>query len=376
MSSKNKFNAILATAIAISLLSGCGFRRKKYENPITNDTSQPDKKLFDNAIVDLEKGRYDIARLKLNTLMNTYDTSEYLAKAKLAVADSWEREGGAGARAQAIAEYKDFRLFYPLMEEAAEAQEKICLIYYNLMMKPDRDSTQAQMANEECKTLLEQYPNSKFAPRTEQRIREIQEVLARGEFGVGSQYFKRGNFIAAANRLETSALHYPLFSQADESWWMVAQSYEKLGNAFRDRSANAYAQILRNYPLSPFADLAKKELARMEREIPEADPTALAHMKFEIENRTKTGMMHSFWGMFKTMPDMTMAAKSGTPSLAIFKPGIPVSVPGSTPELTGGPTPPTGTTGVSDVTIAPVTGGSALDNQPDARQNQQRPPQQ
>ena len=45
--------------------------------------------------------------------MNTYDTSEYLAKAKLAIADSWYQEGGAHGLAQAEAEYKDFILFYP-----------------------------------------------------------------------------------------------------------------------------------------------------------------------------------------------------------------------------------------------------------------------
>ena len=69
--------------------------------------------LFDKAMHDLEKGRYEVARLTLNTLINTYDTSEYLAKAKLAIADSWYREGGVHGMAQAEAEYKDFELFYP-----------------------------------------------------------------------------------------------------------------------------------------------------------------------------------------------------------------------------------------------------------------------
>src|SRR5207248_2325767 len=124
------------------------------------------------------KGRYTIARLTLNTLMNTYDTSEYMAKAKLAVADSWMREGSSTALAQAEAEYKDFELFYPNMEEAAEAQEKICEIHYKQMEKPDRDPHQAQRAEDECRNLLLQYPNSKFAPRAQQRLRNIQETLA------------------------------------------------------------------------------------------------------------------------------------------------------------------------------------------------------
>jgi outer membrane protein assembly factor BamD len=146
------------------LLGGCGLKRHPYENPITKDTQQPDKVLFDKAIHDMEHSRYEIARLTLQTLINTYDTSEYLAKAKLAIADSWFREGGAHGLAQAEAEYKDFILFYPQMEESAEAQEKICDIHYKQMDKSDRDEDHALKAQAECRQLLVQFPNSKFAP--------------------------------------------------------------------------------------------------------------------------------------------------------------------------------------------------------------------
>ena len=82
-----RYFAILAAVVV--LLTGCG--RKKYANPIAKDTQQPDKVLFDQAIKEIEKSRYDRGRLLLQTLMNTYDTSEYLAKAKLAIADAWFR---------------------------------------------------------------------------------------------------------------------------------------------------------------------------------------------------------------------------------------------------------------------------------------------
>ena len=108
----------LVVAAALALLSSC--IHKKYETPITKDTQQPDKVLFDKSMHDIEHGRYEVARIELNTLMNTYESSEYLAKAKLAIADSWFREGGANGMAQAEAEYKDFELFYPTMPEASE----------------------------------------------------------------------------------------------------------------------------------------------------------------------------------------------------------------------------------------------------------------
>ena len=205
---RNRIHPLAAAAALVALISAGGCRRHKYENPIVKDTQQPDKVLFDKAVNDIERGRYEVARLTLNTLINTYDTSEYLAKSKLAIADSWYREGGSHAWAQAEAEYKDFKLFYPTMPEAAESQEKVCLIHYKQMEKPDRDSQQALRAEDECRQLLVEYPNSKFAPQAQQMLRNIQEVLAQGEFKTGVFYRTKGSFPAAANRLQAMADQY------------------------------------------------------------------------------------------------------------------------------------------------------------------------
>src|ERR1700704_6564599 len=195
--SKSIFRSFILAAAVLSRLSTSCFRKKKYENPITKDTQQPDKVLFDKAIADIERSRFEVARLTLNTLMNTYDTSEYLAKAKLAIADSWYREAGSHGLAQAEAEYKDFILFYPTMEESAEAQEKVCMIHYKQMEKADRDTTQALRAEDECRNLLVQFPNSKFAPTAQQRLREVQEVIAEGEMRRGTFYHTKGSNPAA-----------------------------------------------------------------------------------------------------------------------------------------------------------------------------------
>src|SRR5580692_3202037 len=189
----------LVVVLMAGLLASCGFKRKKYDNPITKDTKQPDKVLFDRAIDDIEHSRYEIARITLNTLINTYDQSEFLAKAKLAVADSWYREGGSAGLAQAEAEYKDFILFYPAMEEAAESQQKICMIHYRQMEKSDRDANQALRAEDECRALITTFPNSTFVPATQQLLRNIQESLAEREFLVGAFYVKRGDNSAATS---------------------------------------------------------------------------------------------------------------------------------------------------------------------------------
>ena len=345
--------------LVLGLLSSCGFRRKKYENPITKDTDQPDKVLFDKAIGDMEKGRYEVARLTLQTLMNTYDTSEYMAKSKLAYADSWFREGGSNGLAQAEAEYKDFILFYPTLEESAEAQEKVCMIHYRQMEKPDRDGMHALRAEEECRNLLLQFPNSKFAPRAQQLLRDIQEVIAEGEFRRGSFYHTKGSHPAASNRLQAMTDHYPLYSKADEANMLLGDSYSKMGPRFRQNAGNAYARIVREYPLSAHVEEAKKRLTAMEMAIPEADPVAYNRMKYELENRKKPSLSDTAFGVFKTGPSVRAAAKGGTPAMEPLRPTIPASVP--IPGESG-----VGFTG--DVAVQQVGENSALDSQPDARQ--------
>jgi outer membrane protein assembly factor BamD len=355
----NAIRYIGTVALLAVLLSSCGLKRHKYDNPIAKDTQQPDKVLFDAAISDIEHSRFERARLELQTMMNTYDTSEYLAKAKLAIADSWYREGGAHGMAQAEAEYKDFILFYPNMEESAEAQEKICKMQYNQMEKADRDPTHALRAEDECRQLLVQFPNSKFAPDAQQMLRNIQEVLADKEYRVGLLYYKKGSMPAAANRLQGAASQFPLYSQADEALWMLADSYRRMGDRFENQQADAYTKIVRDYPLSAHVDEAKSRLEAMKRPVPEADTVAYARMKYELENRSKRGMMSKVWGPFSGHPDLTDAAKSGTPQMTGFRPSIPASVPGAAAAQGQGVTDVTGT----------AVGGSAnvLDSSPDAR---------
>jgi outer membrane protein assembly factor BamD len=353
----NRYRNLVALVLIAFALTGC-FRRKKYENPITKNTQQPDKVLFDKAVGDIERGRYEIARITLNTLMNTYDTSEFLAKAKLAIADSWFREGSTHGMAQAEAEYKDFILFYPTLEEAAESQQKICDIHYKQMEKPDRDNKHAFRAEEECKLLLTQFPNSKFAPLAQQKLRNIQEVISEGEFRRGEFYHTKVAYPAAANRLQYIVDQYPLFSKADDTLWMLGDSYSHMGPRMKDKAGESYSRIVKDYPLSPWADAAKKKLKAMEINIPEPDPVALARMKYEQENKEKLSITSKSLSIFKKAPETRTSAKSGTPAMENLRPSVPVSVPV-----------PAAVLGVTDVG-ASVVGASdkTLDTKPDARQ--------
>src|ERR1700684_4550238 len=129
---------VLLLGLLLALTVAC--TNKKSQNPLANvGSKQPDKVLFDRSMDAMKHNRFDVARMTLQTLINTYPDSEYIARAKLAVADSWYAEGGTASLAQAEIEYKDFETFFPNMPEAAEAQLKLASIHYQQMEKPDRD---------------------------------------------------------------------------------------------------------------------------------------------------------------------------------------------------------------------------------------------
>src|ERR1700742_4305064 len=217
----NRLLTQIAAVCLCALLAGPAFasdkkqqkRNRKLDktNPLASvDSKQPDKQLFDKAMLALKKGKYDVARLDLQTLLNTYPESEYQMRAKLAVGDSWFKEGGSAALTQAEAEYKDFITFFPNQPEAAEAQMKVADIYYMQMEKPDRDPKNAEQAEQEYRTMIQQFPDSTFVPRAKQRLREVQEVLAERQYQVGSFYSTHENWAATIARLQTVTDSYPL----------------------------------------------------------------------------------------------------------------------------------------------------------------------
>src|SRR5712671_7319601 len=112
---------VIVLASTLTLTTAC--TNKKVDNPLAKvDSKQPDKVLFDRGMDAMKHNHFDVARLDMQTLINTYPDSEFIARAKLALADSWYAEGGTAALAQAKQEYDDFQKFFPNMPEAAEAQ--------------------------------------------------------------------------------------------------------------------------------------------------------------------------------------------------------------------------------------------------------------
>src|SRR5947209_5464083 len=323
----------LALALGVALMAA-GCHHNKVSNPIANiDSKQPDKVLFDRSMDAMKHGKYDVARITLQTLINTYPDSEFIARAKLAVGDSWYAEGTTASYQQAEVEYKDFITFFPQLPEAAEAQLKIANMHYKQMEKPDRDYTHAMRAEDEYRQLIQQFPDSKLLPEAKQRLREVQEVLAERQFRVGRFYYLRESYPAAIARLKTLTDTYPLYSQADDALLMLGRSYQseatliknsklleapkmRLVKQYQTEAANTYARIIERYPLSDRAEEARSNLKDLGQPIPKPTPEAIASYKAEEESRSDLGKFGKIMSTFHKAPDdLARASKVGEPTL-------------------------------------------------------------
>jgi outer membrane protein assembly factor BamD len=280
----------------------------------STNTAEPDKVLYDRGVDDIKHGRNETGRLAMQTLINTYPDSEYLAKAKLAIADSYYKEGGSSNITQAIAGYKDFIVFFPFLPEAAYAQMQVAMCNYNEMPKADRDNTHAKAAEDEFQTFLTKYPKDPLAPEAQQRLREVQEVLADAQFRIAYYYYIKGDRRATAGRLVPLVNRYPLYSKTDEALWMLGDIFEK--SERKDVAGGYYATIVKNYPLSKYDADAKAKLVAFGVPVPQPDPKAVAWMTAEQNApRPKENPLHRGLGTLKSGPDVHSAAQSGMPQM-------------------------------------------------------------
>ena len=323
--------------LATSLVVAVGCRNKNVKNPLAAvDSKQPDKVLFDRAMDAMRKRKYDVSRLSLQTLINTYPDSEFVARAKLGIGDAWLAEGGSAALAQAENEYRDFITFFPNMPEAAEAQLKIADIHYRQIEKPDRDFTHARRAEDEYRQLLLQYPDSKLADKARTRLLQVQEILGDREYRIGRFYYLRQSWAAAIARLKTLTDTYPLYSQSDEALYMLGQANEKQVDAIRaiptnkvfteqkkaqllkiyiDGANEAYSKIITRYPVRPRVADAKARLAAMDLAIPTPTQEAIELNKKEEASRREPTRMGTIMGTFSKHPDYARATTVGEPPL-------------------------------------------------------------
>ncbi len=319
-------------------------KQQKYNPLVGKDATLPDKQLYDKALTESTKGHYDVARLDLQTLLNTYPDSQYLMRAKLAVANSWFQEGGSAALAQAEQEYGDFITFFPNAPEAAEAQMRMGDIYLKQMDVPDRDYSKALKAESQYRTMLKTYPDAPASvhKEAEQKLRDVEEVLAQREFDLGQFYALRHNLPAAIARYQTVVDTYPLFSHMDDALIGLGDAYEADANAVRQQPACAkadqrgcfpeaakskleqdydgkaaayYRDVVLNHSAAPHVEDAKERLQTMGLPLPTPTAQQVAASDAIEGSRAQYTMRKRLELLLVRKPDTVTAAQIGAPPL-------------------------------------------------------------
>ncbi len=272
---------ILIFAIAISLsFAACGGKAK---NKITLEEAKGpgrDKELFREAADAMRKGAWDRSRILINTMINTYPDSPLVKIAKLANADSFYYEGGTKNLAQAEVQYREFVEFFPDDPLADDVMIKMAEIHLRQVQSPDRDPTHAKLAERQLKETLRRYPNTDKKDLLEERMTDVQEILAMHELKVARFNFELRQAIAGTQmRTEEILNKYPNFSRFDEALWLHAQTMALQEDT--ETAGNDLTRLITNFPKSEYIEAAKKMLTTFGKPVPEPDPAKVAEGKGE-----------------------------------------------------------------------------------------------
>lgn len=276
---------VIALLLTVSGLSGCG----KKVPVATSNIVELDRDLYDEAMKFLEKSRFTAARLTLQTLMNTYQESEYSPKAKYAMAESYYMEAGSSNLVSAASEYRYFITFFPEDDLADDAQLKIAMTHIRQMQKPDRDDTHARLAEFELLNMInnDAYADSPLLNEAKEKLRGVQEVLAASILGPAKQYFLQKAYPAVVDRCDEIIKKYPDFTEMDRVLFLMGESKNRMNQ--KAESITYYAQVVRDYPLSDSVEDATERLVELNAPVPEPNALALNRARLQKQQEQDAG---------------------------------------------------------------------------------------
>jgi len=221
--------AAISCALAVTL-AGCGSTAK--DDP--NSQASLDK-LYADAKDDLQGGSYDRAIKTLERIEGRAAGTLMAQQATLELA--WANYK-SGERAQALSTLDRFIKLNPSSPALDYAIYMKGVINFNddlglfgSIARQDlseRDQQASRDALLAFRQLVDQYPQSKYTPDASQRIDYILNTLAAYEVHVARYYYKRGAYVAAANRAQQAVQEFQRAPAAEEALFLMMQSYEKL----------------------------------------------------------------------------------------------------------------------------------------------------
>ncbi|MGP5272816.1 outer membrane protein assembly factor BamD [Psychrobacter faecalis] len=266
-----KLSSITLLALSVNLVGCQSFKNltggKDVDAVATAEKSE--QGYYNDAIAQIDKGRYTQAIEDLNNLRTFYPTGQYAEQALLDVMYA-QYESGKFEAAAASAE--QFISLYPSNPQVSYAyyvrgvanmqgsSEGLKLFKLN---QAERDTAYLRIAFANFQELINKYPNSPYAPDAAQRMTFIYNQFAESEMSAANWYVEREAYVAAVNRAKWVFQYYPLSESVPDALAVLAYSHEKLG---LNDLANEYKTLLQiNYPNMLSADGRVKLNTKRER---------------------------------------------------------------------------------------------------------------
>jgi outer membrane protein assembly factor BamD len=221
-------------------------------------------KLYAEARDELRGGNYDRSISLFEKLESRYPFGTYAQQAQMEIAYAHYRQGD---QAQALAAVDRFIKLHPNHPQVDYVYYLRGLINFNdktsvfdFISKQDlteRDPKAARDAFDSFKQLVERFPDSKYAPDSHARLKYLVNAMAQYEVHVASYYYRRGAYLAAANRAQTVVKEYREAPVVEDALFIMVRSYDALGLAELRDDANRV--FLKNFPNSPLLQGPRKK---------------------------------------------------------------------------------------------------------------------
>ena len=237
--------------LTATLVTGCG------SNPKDERADVAAEKLYADAKDDIEAGSYEQAIKSLSRVEGLAAGTLLAQQSQLDLAYLYWK---TGEKAQAKTTVERFIKLNPSSPALDYAMYLRGIIDFNEDMGlfgriagqdlSERDQRAARDAYESFKQLVDQFPQSKYAADARLRMNYIVNALAQYEVHVARYYFKRGAYVAAANRAQHAVTEFQRSPAVEEALYLMVQSYDRLELAqLRD---DALRVLQQNYPDSRF----------------------------------------------------------------------------------------------------------------------------
>jgi len=245
---------LVALTLAAGMVAGCGSlfgKKAEIEN------TDPPNLIYGKAETLIDKGDYKEAARQYEQVDINHPYSQEARRAIVMAAYAYYK---AGQYDDAVSAADRYLTLHPGTQEADLAQNIIGMSYYDQLLDPKRDQSYARRSLTAYDTLLQRYPNSRYAGEAANRTRILRDLLAANEMQIGRYYLRKNNFLAAINRFRTVVTNYQTTEQVEEALMRLTEAYMALGIV--NEAQTAAAVLGHNFPDSKWYNQAYKLLAK------------------------------------------------------------------------------------------------------------------